>query len=203
MLDEVPGKVNEEQKQCLDDILGSSQHLLNLINDVLDISRIEAGKTELQLRDIALPGLIQSLRKEMKPVLDSKKQSLDIEVEDGLPMAHADKGKVRQVLLNLLGNAAKYTPQGGKLKVEAARDNGFCRVSVIDNGIGIKEDDQEIIFEPFSRIEDAQTEGKSGTGLGLAITKELVEMHGGHIWVESEYGKGSRFTFTLPLVGGR
>ena len=200
MMDEVPGKVNEEQGQCLSDILGSGQHLLNLINDILDLSKIEAGKMELKLRNIALPSIIKSLRREMMPVIGTRKQSLDVEVEEELPLVRGDKAKVRQVLLNLLSNAAKFAPDGGKLKVEAARENGWCRVSVIDNGIGIKKEDQEKIFEPFSQLDEPQAEGKSGTGLGLTIARQIIEKHGGRIWVESEYRKGSKFSFTLPLT---
>ena len=104
------------------------------------------------------------------------------------------------MLFNLLSNSAKFTPEGGKLKVGAVRENNYCRVSVIDNGIGIKKEDQERIFEPFSQLDSPLTGEKGGTGLGLAIARQIIEEHGGRIWVESEYGKGSRFTFTLPLA---
>jgi len=200
MMDEVPGKVNEKQRQSLSDILGSGQHLLTLINDILDLSKVESGKMELKLRNIALPGVIESLRREIMPVIASRKQSFDIEVEDGLPLVRADKVKVRQVLLNLLSNAAIFTPDGGKLKVEATRENGWCRVSVVDNGIGIKKEDQEQIFEAFRQIESPTATEKGGTGLGLTVAKQIIEKHGGRIWVESEYGKGSKFSFTLPLA---
>jgi len=200
MIDEVPGKTNKEQRQCLNDILGSSRHLLNLINGVLDLSKIESGKTELSLTNIALPCVIESLRSIMVPILAPRKQSLEVEVEEGLPLVCADRIKVKQVLLNLLSNSAKFTPNGGKLKVEAVREDNWCRVSVSDNGIGIKKEDQERIFEPFCQLDSPLTKEKGGTGLGLAIARQIVEKHGGRIWVESEYGKGSRFTFTLPLA---
>jgi len=134
------------------------------------------------------------------PVLAARKQSLEVDVEEGLPLVHADKAKVGQVLLNLLGNSSKFTPDGGKLKVEAVRENNWCRVSMIDNGVGVKKEDQERIFEPFCQLNSSLTREEGGTGLGLTITKQIVEEHGGRIWVESEYGKGSRFNFTLPLV---
>jgi len=200
MRDEVPGKVNDEQRQCLEDVLGSSQHLLNLINDVLDLSKIESGKAELNLTNLALTEVIEPLARTMLPVLAPGRHSLDVEIEEGLPQVHADKAKVSEVLLNLLSNAAKFTPDGGKLKIEAVRKGNWCQVSVIDNGIGIKEEDQEQIFEPFCQLDNPLTKEKSGTGLGLALVKQIVEKHGGQIWVESEYGKGSRFTFTLPLA---
>ena len=136
----------------------------------------------------------------MKPMLAPRKQSLEVDVEEELPLVHADKAKVRQVLLNLLSNATKFTPDGGRLKIEAVKEDNWCQVSVIDNGIGIKKEDQERIFEPFYQLDSPLTRERRGTGLGLAIAKQIIEKHGGRIWVESEYGKGSRFTFTLPLA---
>jgi len=200
MLDGVPGKTNEEQKQCLHDILNSGEHLLHLVNDALDLSKIESGKMELRLRDIALTDVIQSFRSNIMPFLATRKQSLEVEVEGELPSICADKAKIRQVFLNLLGNASKFTPDGGKLKIKAVKNGNWCQVSVIDNGIGIKKEDQERIFEPFYRTNNIVTREKSGTGLGLAIVKQIIEMHGGQIYVESEHGKRSKFTFTLPLA---
>jgi len=200
MIDEVPGKVNEEQRHCLNDVLSSSQYLLSVINEVLDLSKIESGKIELRLTNISLTEVIESLRNTIMPILVQKKQSLDIEIEEGLPQVYADKAKLRQVLLNLLTNAIKFTLDEGKLEIEAVRDSDWCQVSVIDNGIGIKKEDQERIFEPFTQINVLEGEEREGTGLGLALTKQLVEMCGGKIWVDTEYRKGSRFTFTIPLA---
>jgi signal transduction histidine kinase len=200
MLDGVPGGINEEQKQCLNDILSSGNHLLALIDDILDLSRIEAGKMELKLARFSLPDLIESLRSVMTQIIAPRQQSLEADVEGRLPMVNADEAKVRQVLLNLLSNATKFTPDGGKLRVEAVRDNNWCRVSVIDNGIGIKKENQDKLFTPFVQIENPLNREKGGSGLGLTIARQIVEMHSGRIWVESEYGKGSRFTFTLPLA---
>ena len=198
--DQVPGKINKEQRQCLSDISGSSQHLLNLINEVLDLSKIESGRMKLRLADIDLTEVIESLRSAMVPMLAPRKQSLEVEIEEGLPSVHADKAKVRQVLLNLLSNSTKFAPDGGKLKIEAVREDNRCQISVIDNGIGIKKEDQKNIFEPFSQLDNPLIQKKEGTGLGLRIAQQIIEKHGGRIWVESEYGKGSRFTFTLPLA---
>jgi PAS domain S-box-containing protein len=200
MLDNVPGETNDEQKQCLADILESGKHLLNLINDVLDLSKIESDKLKLRLEDIALNEVIESLRSSVTPILMPRKQSLDVYIEEELPLIHADRAKVKQLLLNLLSNATRFTPDGGKLKIEAASRNGCCQVSVIDNGIGIKKEDQKRLFEPFSQLDNPISKEKGGTGLGLIIAKQVVEKHEGRIWVESEYGKGSRFTFTLPLA---
>jgi PAS domain S-box-containing protein len=200
MLDGVAGNVNEEQRQCLSDVLSSGQHLLSLINDILDLSKIESGKLELELRNISLSSLIESLKNEMMPLIAKKRQTLEVKVENGLPLVRADKAKIRQVLINLLSNSTKFTPDGGKLQVEVVREDGWCRVSVIDNGIGIEEENQEKIFEPFCQLGTSPPRESSGTGLGLAIAKQIIEKHGGRIWVESKYGEGSRFNFTLPLA---
>ena len=202
MSDEVPGEINEEQRQCLDDVLSSSKHLLNLINDVLDLSKIESGKVELKLENVALAEIIESITRTIVPILTPRKQSLDIEIEEGLPRVYANEGKLRQVLLNLVDNSSKFTPDGSKLKIEAIRDGDWCRVSVIDNGSGIKKENQKRIFEPFCRLDNPLATEKSGTGtgLGLSLVKQIVERYGGKIWVESELGKGSRFTFTVPLA---
>jgi len=200
MLDNIPGEINEEQRQCLNEILNSGEHLLNLINDVLDLSKIESGKVGLKLADITLTKVIESLTSTVMPMLAPRKQSLDVELEEGLPPIYADKAKLKQVLLNLLSNATKFTPDGGRLKIEAVREGDWCQVSVVDNGTGIKKEDQERIFEPFSQLDTTPAKESSGTGLGLAIVKKIIEKHGGQVWVESEYEKGSRFTFTLPIV---
>ena len=200
MLDRVPGEVNEEQRQCLDDILASGQHLLGLINGILDLSKIEAGKAELKLADTALPNLIESVRSAMMPILVPRGQSLDVKLEEGLPLVRADEARLRQVLFNLLSNAANFTPDGGELRIETARKDNWCQVSVVDNGIGIKKEDQKQLFDPFYQVDSSITRERKGTGLGLALVKQIVEQHGGRVWVESEYGEGSRFTFTLPLA---
>ena len=200
MLDKMPGEVNEEQKQCLTDILNGGEHLLGLINDILDLSKIESGKLKLQLKVVNPSDVIEPLARTMIPIVSLRKQSLDIEIEKGLPPVHADEAKIKQVLFNLLSNATRFTPDGGKLKIEAVRKNGWCQVSVVDNGIGIKKGDQERIFEPFHQLDNPLTKEKSGSGLGLALAKQIVERHGGKLWVEGEYGKGSRFSFTIPLA---
>lgn len=198
-LDEVPGPLNEEQRQCLEDILSGGEHLLDLVNEVLDISQIESGKTELNLAYLPLTNVVNWLRKTMVPILKPRKQSLDVAIEEGLPPVYADQSKLRQVLLNLVSNAAKFSPDGSKIRVEAVRKGNRCQVSVVDSGIGIKEEDQKRIFEPFYRLDSPFAEGDKGTGLGLAVVKQIVGKHNGQVWVESEYGKGSTFRFTLPI----
>jgi PAS domain S-box-containing protein len=198
--DETPGKLNQEQKQCLDDVLESSQHLLNLINEVLDLSKIESGRAELKLENVDLKELITPLTRVMRPILGQKKQELEVEIEAGLPQIRVDKTKMGQVLRNLLANSPKFTPEEGKLWITAARADDWLHLSVIDNGAGIKKEDLERIFEPFCQLDYTPGNGKGGTGLGLAVVKEIVERHGGQIRVESEYGRGSRFTISLPLA---
>jgi len=201
-LDEVPGPLNEEQRQCLEDILTAGRHLLKLVNEVLDISRIESGKTELRLTYLALNDVVKWLRKTMAPILKPRKQSLEVVMEKGLPSVYADESKLRQVLLNLMSNAAKFSPDGSRIRVEAVRKGDWCQVSVIDSGTGIGEEDQKRIFEPFYRVETPSTKEEQGTGLGLVVVKQIIEKHGGQVWVESEYGKGTTFRFTLPIDTG-
>ncbi len=200
MIDGVPGKINAEQGQCLSDVLESSQHLLNLINEVLDLSKIESTRTKLKQESVVLAELVTPLTRSMMPILRPKKQSLNVEIEEGLPPVYADKGKLGQVLRNLVTNSSKFTPAGGELRIKATSDDGWCRLSIIDNGVGIKKEDQERIFEPFCQLDYTPVDGKAGTGLGLAVVRQIVEKHGGEVWVEGEYGKGSQFTFTMPLV---
>jgi len=200
MLDEIPGPVNKEQRQCLDDILDSGRHLLGLINELLDLSKIESGKMTLNLKSIALTAVIASSYNTIMAILTPKKQSFDVKIVEGLPTVYADEVRLRQVLLNLISNSAKFTPDGGKLGIEVVGKGDWCQVSVIDNGIGIKKEHQKRIFEPFYQLDSSLVKPKSGSGLGLAVAKQIIDKHGGRIWVESEYGKGSRFIFTLPLT---
>jgi signal transduction histidine kinase len=205
MLDQVPGEVNKEQRQCLDDILTSGQHLLGLINEVLDLAKVEAGKVKVRLKNVALPEVVESVTSAMMPVLSPKGQSLDFDLDKELPQVQTDEARLRQVFFNLLSNASKFTPYGGRLKIRAMRKGNWCQVNISDNGIGIKKEDMKQIFEPFYQVDNSMIDNslvgeRKGTGLGLALVKEIIELHGGRIWVESEYGKGSSFIFTLPLV---
>jgi PAS domain S-box-containing protein len=200
MLDGVPGEINEKQKEYLDDILTSGQHLLSLISDVLDLSKIEARKLELQLETVNLIDVINDAIQSVKPMLDDKKQQLETVVGRKTLQVRADRNRLRQVLLNLVSNAIKFTPAGGQLRIEVVEVEDWCQVTVNDNGIGIRKEDLGRLFQPFTQLETLPDAKKEGTGLGLAISKQFVEASGGKIWVESEYGKGSKFIFTLPLV---
>jgi len=187
----------EEQSQFLTDVLSSGKHLLGLINEILDLSKIEAGRMELQIEPVLLSDIFDAVQNTMRPLAVKKAVNLHVE-SDALPEPFPmDGARIKQVLLNLVGNAVKFTPEGGRVWVRAAAEETAVRVEVGDTGRGIQPEDKERIFLEFQQA--SSDAGKpEGTGLGLALAKKFVEMHGGKIWVESEVGKGSRFFFTLP-----
>ncbi len=180
----------------------SSQHLLHLIDDVLELSQIESHRLRLQVEPVALSDTVAEAVEIMRPLLRGKDVDMGVELPTDLPQVLADRARVRQVLLNLLNNARRFTDHG-RIEVRAAVDGRHARVTVADTGIGIAPRDHERVFEEFRQLDGATTRRRDGTGLGLAISKRFVEMHGGRIWVESTGvpGEGSRFHFTLPLVG--
>ena len=202
MLDGLVGEVPSEQQECLENIHSSGEHLLALINDILDLSKIEAGRMNLELSTFIVSDLIMEVKATILPLIEKKSQSLNVELQEDLPPLTADHIRIRQVLLNLLSNAYKFTPVGGEITLACRpTDSAGMLFSVKDTGIGIKLEEQEAIFEEFHQIEEKYIQEVSGTGLGLAISKRLVMMHGGNIWVESEYGHGATFSFLLPLGG--
>jgi signal transduction histidine kinase len=196
----IAGKINNKQRQCLEDILSSGKHLLSLINDILDLSKVEAGKIDIRPESLRLADVVDDAVTTVKPMIYNSRHELAIRIAEGLPPVYGDRNRLKQILLNLLSNAIKFTPDGGKLSLETSREGNFCKVSMVDNGVGIRREDQTSIFEPFTQLDTQPEEKKQGTGLGLPLTKQLVELLGGKIWAESEYGKGSRFTFTIPLA---
>ena len=200
MLDGITGDINNEQRECLNDILNSGQHLLELINDVLDLSKVEVGKMEFKLVELDISDVINEAVQTVKSLLDQKEHTVNIGIEEGISHIYADKSRLRQVLLNLLGNATKFTPQGGNIDVAATTKDGMCLIGVKDNGIGIKKEDQVKIFEVFTQAETIQDETPKGTGLGLTLTRQFINAMKGKIWVESEYGEGSTFFFTIPFA---
>jgi GAF domain-containing protein/anti-sigma regulatory factor (Ser/Thr protein kinase) len=191
------GEVNEKQREYLQDVIGSGQHLLSLINDILDLSKIEAGRMELELSTFSFRNALQSGVTIVRERAARSGIGLNIDVLDEVGQVEADERKVKQILYNLLSNAVKFTPDGGRVNVTVRRDNGDVRVDIQDNGIGIAEADQARIFEEFQQV--GRERSREGTGLGLTLTKRFVELHGGRIWLESAPGQGSTFTFTLPL----
>jgi signal transduction histidine kinase len=196
----IGGKINNKQRQCLEDILSSGKHLLSLINDILDLSKVEAGKIDIRPESLRLADVVDDAVTTVKTMIDESRHELAISIAEDLPPVYGDRNRLKQILLNLLSNAIKFTPDGGELYLETSRKGYFCQISMVDNGIGIRKEDQTCIFEPFTQLDTQPGERKQGTGLGLALTKQLVELLGGKIWVESEYGKGSRFSFTIPLA---
>jgi len=193
------GELNEKQAEYTDDILSSGRHLLSLINDILDLSKIEAGRMELEVTTFHLPDAIENALTLIRERASRHGIRLNQVIDDRLGDFTGDERKVKQVLVNLLSNAVKFTPEGGQIKVEASLGDSAAIVSVIDTGIGIAKEDQEAVFEEFRQVGSNYAHKREGTGLGLTLTRKFVELHGGKIWVESEAGKGSKFTFTLPL----
>jgi signal transduction histidine kinase len=193
------GEVNEKQAEYIGDILQSGQHLLSLINDILDLSKIEAGRMELELSEFDLPAAIDNTLTLVRERATRRGIALERSLDERLGTIQADERKVKQVLLNLLSNALKFTPEGGKIQVRATLTDGVADISVTDTGVGIALADQETVFEEFRQVGTASKKVE-GTGLGLAISRKFVELHGGKIGVKSEVGKGSTFAFTLPLA---
>jgi PAS domain S-box-containing protein len=204
--EQVKGALNADQKRYVDHIHKDAQHLLALINEILDLTKIEAGKLLLNREVLDLGGIVDDALSSFRPQLAAK----SIDVSTYLPGAvsvEGDRIRTRQIVVNLLSNAVKFTAAGGNVRVDVEPADGFARVSVSDTGIGIPPAQHEAIFDNFHQVEPAMSGTREGTGLGLAITRRLVEAHGGRIWLESEPGRGSRFTFTLPLgtlaLGGK
>jgi signal transduction histidine kinase len=198
---EVYGDLNEKQEEYLDDILTSAGHLLALINDILDLSKVEAGQIELEVAPFSLREALERGVVMVRERATKDGVCVALEAYPEADIVSGDERRVRQVIFNLLSNAVKFTPHGGTVDVSAVRVNGEVRVSVADTGPGIAPEDHDRIFEEFQQT-DAGAAQREGTGLGLALSKRLVELHGGRIWVDSELGKGSTFVFTLPAREG-
>jgi GAF domain-containing protein len=192
------GDINAKQAEYLSDILESGKHLLSLINDILDLSKIEAGRMELEPGDFDLPGAIENTMILVRERAERRGIALGRTIDGRLGAIRGDERKVKQVLLNLLSNALKFTPEGGRIEVKAGLRDGVAEVAVIDTGVGIAPEDQAAVFEEFRQV-GSSAKKVEGTGLGLAISRKFIELHGGTIRLESEVGKGSAFTFTLPL----
>jgi signal transduction histidine kinase len=194
--DRLFGELNDKQAEYVADIHTSGRHLLALINDILDLSKIEAGRMELKVSTFALPEVLENSVALMRERATRNGISLGLEVDPSTGVLEADERKVKQVLFNLLSNAVKFANRGGNIEVSAHGDGDGVVVTVRDDGVGIAEADQARIFEEFQQVGAAHQQ--EGTGLGLALSRRFVELHGGRLWVESEPGKGSTFTFTLP-----
>ncbi len=199
VFDEITGPINEGQHECLKSVLRNCIRLGALIDDLLNTSKLESGKMKLECSKINIKELLLELINDFKPKFQTKSQELYLEAPDNILPVLADKEKIIQVLTNLVGNAFKFTPEGGYVTIEVKQESDYVIVEVKDSGIGISEEDQKIIFEKFSQVKKEPGAGAKGTGLGLSIAKEIVELHAGDIWVKSQSGKGSTFSFSLHI----
>jgi GAF domain-containing protein len=199
MADGAYGDPSEKMQGILKRLEANGKHLLGLINDVLDLSKIEAGQLELELSDYSVQDIAQTVRSTLEPLAADKKLGFRVEVAPQLPPGRGDGRRLTQVLINLVGNAIKFT-DAGEVAIKAEANNGSFQVSVRDTGPGISATDQAKLFQEFQQADNAITRKKGGTGLGLAISKRIIEMHGGKIWVESQPGQGSTFAFSLPVI---
>jgi signal transduction histidine kinase len=193
------GELNEKQAEYTDDILTSGRHLLSLINEILDLSKVEAGRMELEVATFDLPLAIDNARTFVRERAVKHGINLDVTVDERLGDFTGDERKIKQILLNLLSNAVKFTPEGGRIGINARQTHRAVEISVSDTGVGIAPEDQARIFEEFRQVGSDNAKKVEGTGLGLTLAKKFVELHGGKMWLESEVGKGSKFFFTLPV----
>jgi signal transduction histidine kinase len=199
ILDDIYGEAPAKMRTVLERVQRNGKHLLGLINDVLDLSKIEAGQLTLSLADYSIAEVVQTVLTAVVPLASQKHLVLKSELPPSLPMARGDERRIAQVLLNLVGNAIKFT-DAGEVAVRASAANGAFTIAVRDTGPGVSEADQAKIFEEFQQADSSSTKKKGGTGLGLSIAKRIIELHGGKIGVESRLGEGSTFAITLPLI---
>jgi signal transduction histidine kinase len=211
LLEGIAGELNDEQREYVRTVMEKGDQLLQLITGILDISRMEAGEMRIDKQPFDLDEVVSVALSTIAPHARRKKLAMSCTVPPGLPLVLGDRDKIRQVLLNLLGNAVKFTPESGKIEVSAGvgplapggeSSGRAVRISVRDSGIGVPPEHQKRVFDPFFQVDNSSTREYGGTGLGLSIVKRLVEAHGGTVWVDSESGKGSTFSFTVPLAPG-
>ncbi|MGH7844821.1 MAG: sensor histidine kinase, partial [Candidatus Binatia bacterium] len=198
MEDGVFGDVNDEQKKWLGKVLTTSHNLVGLVSDFLDLSKIEAGHVDLVKEDVDLTHLIRITLENHLPLAQERGLTLRDQADPSLTLVYADPRRLGQVLNNLLSNAIKFTPQGGSIEVGTRKENNSVRIDVKDSGVGIPAAELDGLFKKYGQTSTGRQSQHKGTGLGLVICKTIVEAHGGRIWVESEEGKGSTFSFSLP-----
>jgi signal transduction histidine kinase len=196
--DGIYGEVPDKLSEVLERVQGSGRHLLGLINDVLDLSKIEAGQLVLAANDYSFHDIVQTVISGVESLAAEKHLKLNTRLASDLPVGRGDERRITQVLMNLVGNAIKFT-DAGEVTVSVGAPNGTFIASVTDTGPGIPAEEQQRIFEEFQQVDSSSTRKKGGTGLGLAIAKRIVELHGGRIWVESVVGRGATFSFSLPV----
>ncbi len=195
----IEDKLNENQRKYLNNIIAGGKDLLDVINNILDVSNIEAGKTNLELEDIHLEGLVQDVMTEMSSFASKKNIALQMELDPQVESIRVDRNKLQQILINLVSNAIKFGKEKGFVKIRSKQMHDTLHIEVIDNGIGISTEDQQRLFKPFIQLDSSSTRKYKGNGIGLYIVKQFVDLHGGNVWLESEIGKGSTFTFTISL----
>jgi CheY-like chemotaxis protein/anti-sigma regulatory factor (Ser/Thr protein kinase) len=201
LLDRMFGDLNERQTEYVRDIWSSGRHLLELLNEILDLSKVEAGQMVLEPTSISIPVALESALSMVRERAANHAISLDLDLGPGVDVVEADELRFKQVVLNLVSNAVKFTPDGGKVTVSARRQDRDLVVAVTDNGPGIPEDERERIFESFQQGGRGAPK-EEGTGLGLTLSRRIVQLFGGRLWLDSEEGRGSTFTFTLPAYPG-
>ena len=195
--EEIQGGAEDPQQRLIQNILHSAYTLEARLSELLDVTKAEASELQLQLQPLRIETLLQHAVWQIRPQIESKGQDLTLDLPDSLPMIDGDTNRLEQVLLNLLTNASKFTSHGGSITLRGRGQNDALIIEVQDTGIGIAREEQDRLFKPYSRL-DSDRQRHPGLGLGLALAKQVVELHGGKIWVESESGKGSTFAFTLP-----
>ena len=199
MLAGATGPLNENQVNFLTTVRNNVNRMATLVSDLADISRIESGNIRIEPRAVPVWDVVDEVVNLTRTQIEEKKQTVSLDIPQGLPRAHCDRNRFSQILTNLVSNANKYTPEGGVVDVQAEQVDGMIQIKVRDNGLGMMPEDQEKLFSKFFRSADDKVREAPGTGLGLSITKNLIELQGGRIWFESEFRKGTTFYFTMPI----
>ena len=194
------GELSEKQLKSVGNISKSGKHLLNLINDILDLSKIEAGKLELDYKEFELINKFNMIQNLLSPIADRKNIKIEVKMNDELTTVCADEARFAQIMYNLVDNAIKFSHENGLVKIEARKTGDLVEITVTDKGIGIKAEDQSKLFKPFSQVDSFSSKQFQGTGLGLSLVKQIVHLHGGYVWFKSKYGEGSTFAFTIPMT---
>jgi signal transduction histidine kinase len=200
MLAGATGALNENQSNFLTTIRNNVNRMATLVSDLADISRIESGNIRIEPRSVPVWDVVDEVVNITRNQMEQKKQTVAIEIHENLPKAYCDRNRLAQILTNLISNANKYTPEGGKVHVQAYHIDGMIEIQVADNGLGMTPEDQQNLFSKFFRSADEKIREAPGTGLGLSITKNLIELQGGKIWFESKFREGTTFYFTLPIA---
>ncbi|OGO23786.1 MAG: hypothetical protein A2144_09000 [Chloroflexi bacterium RBG_16_50_9] len=193
---------DESCQKLTQTIMRNANTLEARLGELMDIVKTGSGRLQLRLEPVDMKSLLQGIGMQISPLIQSKKQSLNMDLPDSLPIIHGDGHRLEQVVINLMNNATKFTPEGGNITLKARKKDAVLVIDVKDNGIGISKDEQSRLFQPYSRL-SADRQRHPGLGLGLALAKQVVELHGGKIWVESESGAGSTFSFSLPLAAAK